>query len=155
MLQAAGVLRVPVRQRDVLGTPRVGRGHDGGRHRLPRVEQRPAGAVFPVRRVQGRRGGHRKAPLEGRGRAQRRRPRAPHARLLARLLRHPQQPQPPVLLLMRRRRFRSFMANDVAPAARGDQGLLVLVWLGFRVVPVRDNLFLFSPLFGTVYRLCM
>jgi len=107
LLQAAGVLRVPVRQRDVLGNPLVGRGHGGGRHRLPRVEQRPARAVLPVRRVQGRRGGHRKAPLESRGRAQRRRSGAPHARLLARLLCHPQQPQPPVLLLI----HRPFMAK--------------------------------------------
>ncbi|GJN22141.1 hypothetical protein PR202_gb09680 [Eleusine coracana subsp. coracana] len=34
MLQAAGVLRVQARERDVLGGPRVWPGHDGGRRGL-------------------------------------------------------------------------------------------------------------------------
>jgi hypothetical protein len=144
LLQAAGVLRAPARQRHVLGTPGVRRGHGGGRHRLPRVEQRPAGAVLPVRRVQGRRGGHRQAPLEDRGRAQRRRPRAPHGGLLARLLCHPQQPQPPVLLLTRRRRFRSWrmmLLRRSGPVPEEIRGATcAFVWLGFNAVPVGNDL---------------
>jgi hypothetical protein len=97
LLQAAGVLQVRGRERDVLGDPSIRGVHDGGRRRLQGVEQRPAGAVLPVPRVQGRRADDRREQLEGRGRAQLRCPRDPHARLLDQLLRHPQQ-QPAVLI---------------------------------------------------------
>ena len=130
VLQAAGVLRVRARERDVLGGNR--RDHGGGRHGLPGVEQRRAGAVPPVQRVQGRRGGLRHPPLEGRGRAQRRRPAAPHALLLARLLRHPQQPQTPVLLLTVHRRLRSLGMVVLRGPGEGAVAL-VCAGSGFRV----------------------
>ena len=130
VLQAAGVLRVRARERDVLGGAR--RDHGGGRHGLPGVEQRRAGAVPPVQRVQGRRGGLRHPPLEGRGRAQRRRPAAPHALLLARLLRHPQQPQTPVLLLTVHRRLRSLGMVVLRGPGEGAVAL-VCAGSGFRV----------------------